>query len=133
MKLPSGAELKVTLSEFMVSKALYQAIAEEAKSLKLDPKAEVDVNLYKDLFCSALSSKRIEECLWECMKRATYNGVKITPDVFEPEDARDDYIVVCMEVARINVLPFMKSLYAQFSTVLPELMQFLQPKSQTTT
>lgn len=118
VKLPSGALLKITMSPFAVSRALYQALLEEAKGLNLDPGAQVDVNLFKDLFCTALSSKKIESCLWECMKRATYNDLKITEDVFEPEAARDDYLSVCLEVARCNVLPFTKSLYARYADVV---------------
>lgn len=127
MKLPSGAELKITLSDFETSKALYQAIADECKNIKMNPKDEVE-NLVKDLACVALSSKKIEECLWKCMERATYNSVKITKETFEPEQTRDDYLAVCMEVARVNVLPFMKSLYAQFSHVLPGVITVLQSK-----
>jgi hypothetical protein len=118
VKLPSGAILKITLSPFKDAKALYQAMLEEAKTLKLDPHVEIDTNLYTDLFCAALSSKRIETALWECMKRVTYNDLKISDDTFEPEAARDDYLQVCFEVAKENVQPFMKALMQQYSQVL---------------
>ena len=72
----------------------------------------IDVNLRKDLFCTFLASKKIEAALAECMKRVTYNGLKITEDTFEPVEARDDYLTVCVEVTRENVVPFMKSLFA---------------------
>ena len=119
--LPSGAKLAITLPPFAVSKALYQAVLEEAKALKLDPEADIDINLFKDLFCTAMSSKKIEACLNECMKRAQYNGLKIDADTFEPESARQDYIHACFEVARESVLPFMKSLSAQYGQVLATL------------
>lgn len=121
--LPSGAELEITLAPFADSKALYQAMLEEAKTLKIDDTAEVDANLYKDLFCTGLSSKKIEAALTVCMKRATYNGMKITDDVFEPVEARDDYLIVCMEVARENITPFTKSLFAQYGDILRGLLQ----------
>lgn len=121
--LPSGAILKITLAPFKDARNLYQAILEEAKVLKLDPNAEVDVNLYKDLFCLGLSSKKIEAALWECMKRATYNGNRIAEDVFEPIEARDDYMAVCFEVAKANILPFTKSLYAQYAHILEKLQK----------
>jgi len=125
MKLPSGAELEITLSPFATSRALFQAILDESKLLKLDPKADVDVNLLKDLFCTFLSSKKIEACIWECMKRATYNGLKITEDTFEPEAARDDYFSVCFETTKANILPFTKSLYAQYGHILAILKNSL--------
>lgn len=132
MKLPSGAELKVTLSPFAISRDLYQSILEEAKGLRLDPKSEVDVNLFKDIFCSALSSKKIESCTWECLKRATYNGLKVDGDTFEKEEARQDYIPACYEVARANVMPFMKGLSAEFSPILEQVKNSLGSRPLTT-
>lgn len=125
MKLKSGAELKITLGSFTESKALYQACFEELKGLKLDPTAEVDVNLWKDLFCAALCSKKIEDALWKLMQRCTYNGLKIDGDTFEPEGARGDYMEVSYEVGKANILPFVKSLSAELSPVLEKLKAVL--------
>ncbi len=119
--LPSGAILEVGLAPFGVSKALYQAVLEEAKTLKIDSKDELDVNLFKDIFCAGFSSKRIESCLDECMKRTLYNGKKIDSMTFEPEEARQDYMLVCFEVAKANISPFTKSLYAKYSDILGKL------------
>lgn len=126
IKLPSGAELKITLSDFDVAQELFDAFLEELKSVKLDPLAEVDVNLYKDLFCVGFSSKKIKKCLQECFKRASYNGMKIDKDTFQPEEARQDYLTVCIEVAKANIMPFMKSLSAQYS----ELFAMITTKDQ---
>lgn len=115
--LPSGSVLKITLSPFKISKELYQAVLEEAKTLRLDPETEIDVNLFKDLFCTGFSSKKIEAALQECMKRATYNDRHITEDTFEPEAAREDYVSVCWEVAYANLLPFTKSLMHQYKAI----------------
>ena len=98
-------------------------MAEEGLSLKLDPKEEIDANFYKDIFFKALCSKKIEAALEPCLKRALYNGNKITADTFEPVEARDDYITVCFEVARENVYPFTKSLYAKYSHLLGQLQK----------
>lgn len=119
--LPSGAKLRVTVSPFAISRALYQAILEESKGLKLDPKAEVDANLFKDLFCVGLSSKKIEACLEACLEKCLYNDKRITADTFEPVEARDDYIQVCFEVAKENIQPFTKSLYAKYAHILGKL------------
>lgn len=125
VKLPSGAKLKITPAPFAEAKALYQACLIELKSLRLDPKAEVDVNFFKDLACAGFSSKQVEEALAVCMQRATYNGVKVTDDVFEPIEARDDYFTVCFEVAKANVQPFTKSLYAEYGKLLGTLQTVL--------
>lgn len=124
--LPSGSKLEITVSDFKTSKALYVAMAAEAKSLKLDPNAEVDVNFLKDIFCAGLSSKAIEESLDACMKRCTYNGLKITTDTFEPVDARQDYLMVCFEIAKENVEPFTKALGQKLSPILDLLKAKVQ-------
>jgi hypothetical protein len=112
--LPSGAKLNVALAPFADSKALYQALLEEAKGVKMDPQAEVDVNLFKDLFCAGLSSKKIEAAAMECAKRSIYNGEKLTLECFEPENARQDFYPMLFEVTKENVSPFTNDLYAKF-------------------
>lgn len=121
IKLPSGAELKITPSEFKVSRELFQALLEELKGTKMDPEKEIDSNFFKDIFCTGFSSKRIEYSLGRCMERATYNNLKITDETWEPVEAREDYLMTCFEVAKVNIAPFTKSLYAQFSTMVEKL------------
>ncbi len=116
-KLPSGATLKIQPASFAVSKALYQALLRELKSVQVNTTVEVG-NFFKDLFCVGFASADIEACLWECFKRCTYNSgkgdLKIDEQTFEPVACRDDYMKVCVEVAKENVLPFGKSLYAEY-------------------
>ena len=130
--LPSGAKLEVMPAPFKAAKALYQACASELKGLKLDPMAEIDANLYKDLFCAFLESKKIEDALGPCLARCTYKGVKIVDDTFEEESAREDYLLACFEVTKANVFPFMKALSAQFADILPSLLNIQAQRSQTT-
>jgi hypothetical protein len=47
--------------------------------------------------------------------------MKIVEDTFEPAEARDDYLKVMFEIAKENVLPFTKSLYAEYSPILESL------------
>lgn len=121
VKLPSGAILKITPSPFKEAKALYQAILKEAKGISISAGTDMAA-LYKDLFCAAFSSPEIEKCLWDCFKRCTYNAgngdLRIAEDTFEPVAARDDYMSVCIEVAKENVIPFGKSLYAEYQRIL---------------
>lgn len=114
--LPSGAKLKISLAPFADAKALYQAILEEVKDVQVNLESDA-ANLIKDLFCISFSSKKIEASLESCLKRATYNGVKIDLKTFEPAEARQDYMQVCLEVAKENILPFTKSLSAQFTQI----------------
>jgi len=123
--LKSGSKLAITLSPFAESKSLYQAVLEEAKELKVSGQDDIDVNLIKNVFCAGFASKNIEACVDQCMKRVTYNGLKIDEETFEPEKAREDYLEVCYHVAYENIRPFMKSLYAQYSQVLEHLRKSL--------
>lgn len=121
VKLPSGATLKVNPSPFGTSKALYQAVLKEFRSVAFSSKTDM-AELFKSLFCIGFSSPEIEACLWECFKRCTYNGgagdLKIDQDTFEAVERRDDYMVVCSEVAKDNIGPFVKSLFAGYKTFM---------------
>lgn len=114
VKLPSGAVLKIQVSSFAVSKALYQALLKEIRTIPVSK----DMNypdIYKELFCTGFASPVIEACLWECFKRCTYDGdAKIDEHTFEAEASRQDYMSVCIEVAKDNIAPFVKSLFAGY-------------------
>lgn len=125
--LPSGALLKITPASFSEAKALYQAVLEEIKGIEISSKEDL-TSVFKNFACIAFSSKKIEQCLEVCFKRCLYNcgkgDFKIDKDTFEPIENRVDYMSVCVEVAKENLMPFMKSLYAEyqrFLTILPDV------------
>ena len=117
--LPSGAKLQINVSPFATSKALYQAILSELSNISFSSTLEVG-SLLKNIFCIGFSSQKIESCLLECFKKCLYKQhgtadfLRIDNQTFEPEETRSDYLKVCVEVARDNINPFMKSLYAEY-------------------
>lgn len=117
VKLQSGATLGIGQTPFAESKALFQALMDEAKGIGFNSMTD-QAALVKDLFCYTVSSKRVEAALWECLKRCTYNGLKIENATFEPEEARADFIDICMQVAEENLRPFMKGLYAKLNQTI---------------
>lgn len=121
IELPSGAKLDVKLAPFSDSKALLQAFLEEIKAVKMAADTQLDVNLFKDLFCAGFSSPKVEAALTVCMNRCLYNGLRIDRETFESAEARQDYMLACFEVAKENVAPFTKGLYAKYSTLLASL------------
>jgi hypothetical protein len=126
IKLPSSAILKITPASFEESRNLYQAVLEEAKNILIGSRTEM-ASVYKDLLCVGFSSKKIENCLWECFKKCTYNNgqtgdLKIDKDTFEPVSARDDYLKACMEVAKDNIHPFVKSLYVEYGHIIKMIL-----------
>jgi hypothetical protein len=122
ISLPSGAVLKIQLAPFADSKRLLNALLEEAGALELDLESDINFSLIKNIVCKAFPSDKIDKALAECMKRCLYDDTRITSTTFEPEDARQDYMVVCFEVAKANVMPFMKSLAQKLSKAMEALV-----------
>ena len=119
--LPSGKTLEISLASFSEANALNKAVASELKGLKIDKDLDLeDPNFIKDAVCTAIASDRIMECLDACIKRCTYDGLKINKDTFEPEENRQDYFVVYKEVLIETIRPFLKSLLSQFGGQKPE-------------
>jgi hypothetical protein len=116
--LPSGAELNIeTLPPFADSEALFKAVMKDIL-LIIPPEQQIGPSVVKEFICRGLISDDIRRALWKCMDRVTYNGLKIDKDTFEPEEARQDYLEVCWQVAERNVSPFLKGLYARLSMPL---------------
>lgn len=117
VKLRDGVILNITVAPFSDSKALYQALLSEFETIDIKSAQEIAAAL-KDVFCRGFSSTRIEACIWKCIERCSLKrgdtSERITMDTFEPVEMRELYIKVCFEVAKENVSPFMKSLYAEF-------------------
>lgn len=126
--LPSGAILKIMPASFAASKGLYQALLAELQTVQILSSVEIP-SIIKDVFCIGFSSPTIERCLWECIKRCTYNDAKITQETFEPVEARADYTKVCSEVTLDNVSPFLKSLFADFKAAQAMIDGILSLKS----
>lgn len=124
IKLPSGAELKITLSEFKVARTLLEALSRSVKEVKIkqDEDGELDFNSLKEMFLGAISSPEILGAILKCAERATYNGVKISESIFENEDARQDYISVLFEVTKANISPFLKGLYAKYEAIVEKIL-----------
>jgi len=113
--LPSGAILEINIAPFADANALNKAVAKELLKIKIDKELELeDPNFIKDIVCTAISSDEIMGALWLCFKRCTYNNLKLTEDIFEKAEAREDFFSVCQIVLKENIGPFVKSLLSQF-------------------
>lgn len=120
--LKSGKILRIGLAPFATSKNLFDAICTEMRESNIDAKQEVDVNFIKNALFGLLSSKQVELALNKCLERCVYDGSKIIPEeTFESEAAREDYLEICFEVSKANVMPFMKNLSSKFAPFLSEL------------
>jgi hypothetical protein len=129
-RLKSGAELEITMASFRDAKELFECIAKELRNNEidiktLDLKKEIDgglINSFKNIILDILTSKTIEEALNKCFCRALYNNKKINSDLFDTDTkAREDYYIICWEVARYNLIPFLKGIdLSSLKNLLPE-------------
>lgn len=116
--LASGAILKIQMAPYRPAKTLFDAIVREAKSSNISFDTELDVNFIKNICLGVVSSPEVEKSLWPCLAHCTYDGLRINEDTFNSLQAREDFLEICMEVGKENVLPFAKHLYAK---LLPQL------------
>lgn len=107
---------------------LQSVMMEEAKKLKIDI-GDMDISLnvssmsnlldnIKDLFFGLMTSEKFDRIIFKCLGSCTYNGVKITKQLFDDmPEARQDYYQIIKECVEINLNPFRKSLTSQLSTL----------------
>lgn len=57
--------------------------------------------------CLAIkSSKRVRDRMFDCLRRSTHNGEKITTSTFDNINARSDYYPIFIACLKENILPF---------------------------
>ncbi len=119
-KLESGAELDVTLAPFSDGHRLFKAVTKELQEINLSEDS------VQKLSMRLLSSEPIENALWPCMARGSYNGLKINPDLFENAEARCDFLEVMKEVLAYNLLPFSKNLGSLSTAIFQKNIDILR-------
>lgn len=134
--LPSGATLKIQPAKFADAKALLTAATSEFRKFELSSQTDLAA-VYKELACIGLSSPAVEKALWQCMTSCLYVigdvTQKVTPELFDDVARRDDFITICSEVAKDNIGPFTKSLFALFSQAQGQNVKSPESESMTMT
>ena len=123
--LPSGRILVFQMAPFADGNKLCKVVFNELKQvdasfdmsniknlMSQDIKGDT-MNIIKNLICQLMGSDALERALGVCMARCTYEGMSITKDTFEPEEARGDYLPCAWEVIKNNLAPFFKGLNLQ--------------------
>lgn len=118
-QLPSGAMLRISLAPFKDAKHLYQVFLQELRSVS--PEKDVNLSLMKDALCLLFSSESFDAAMKPCLQRCLYNNVKIDESLFEKEEAREDFMMLNVEVAYANLRPFMKHLALVSKAILEKL------------
>lgn len=129
ISLPSGAILNIGDVPFEASNNLKKVVMKEFKGIEINSAQQL-IELCKDYICTVFSSESVEACLWECMKRCTYNNLKIDKNTFESIEARQDFTDVQWEVGQECLLPFGKSLLVVLQRVLALAGGAITPESK---
>lgn len=99
--LSTGSKLLIKLASFEAGMALMQAVS------KASAGSPTDSSLGS---MTLVSNRDVRDALFACFNGCVLNGVKITRDTFEEENARADYILVALEVITKNLEVFTKGL-----------------------
>ena len=119
----SGHVLQVQPASFQLACALRRAVAASLKTVRFDPSGidlsaglatQIPWEMLKEVLCELLSNKSVEDAVWACAEGVcTLNNLKLAPSLFDGppgEDWRGDYLNCAVEVARVNLSPFLKGL-----------------------
>ena len=74
-----------------------------------------------DMVISLDCSEKVNNEIFNCLKRSTYNSEKITRDTFNEPEARGDYYHIVIMCLKVNLTPFFKTLFSKLSA--PQLMK----------
>lgn len=127
--LPSGAVLTVTPLPYGEAFDVTQMISREVDKIDLKLPTDVDfkdsdavtkymlshIDDIKSPICKVISSTKVLEAAHKCMKKCTYNGLRIVGDTFDPVEARKDFILTCFYALKENVSPFLEGLLSSLS------------------
>ena len=123
-KTESGADVKINMADFITSMKLKKAIQKALLVNKIDI-ASLDFSELKsgaissifELVLTADSNEEVENAVFKCLARCTYNGMKIEVSTFEPMEAREDYYEVIIACLKENLSPFFKPLLSKLNAL----------------
>lgn len=119
IKLESGAFLDITMLDFESGLSLFSVISKELLKINVDigdlnindlAGSELTndfLNTIKNTILTLVVSEELRLSLKKAFERCTYNNSKIDNDIFEDVKIRSDYFIVCWEVLKFNLSPFL--------------------------
>ena len=120
----NGAAIKINVADFMTSMKLKKAVVEAVKESGTDI-ANIDLDNLKagaidsilQVILSCDSSEKVNEAIFKCLARCTYNSEKITKDTFEPLEARENYYEIVIACLKENLSPFFNPLLLKLNNL----------------
>lgn len=124
----NGIKVKINPADFKDAIALKSAFAKEVASanFELDFKSlseNIDLAEIVKLAAAVDSSELVQEKIFKCLARCTYDGQRITEATFEDMAAREDYYQIVIECLKVNLSPFFKGLISKLSPLMAKLDQ----------
>ena len=121
-------KLRITPSSFRDAKNLQnsfgKALLKNSLNLGIENfnsedvlKSELSENTIGELIKAVLQlvvSDDVEKSLFACAERVIYDNAKIDEDYFEDVEHRTLYYPIMFEVMKVNIGPFIESLFSQF-------------------
>ena len=104
----SGVEISKVDIEKLLS-GVKEAMGAAVKSGALDS--------LLDMVISLDCSDKVNNEIFNCLKRSTYNSEKITRDTFNEPEARGDYYHIVIMCLKVNLAPFFKTLFSKLSAL----------------
>lgn len=119
-ELPSGAELEITPLDFGEAFAVFQQVAKIIGLLEVDLSGidigkdflAQDIVKFKRPLAQVLSNAELEKAGKQCLKKCTYNGLKVTDATWNDLEARKDYLFALFFALKENCGPFLEGAFS---------------------
>lgn len=106
--------VQIAPASFIEATELRKAIEKALLENGIDIEKVMDADIVTMLF-SIDSSDAVRECLFKCLKKSLYDGIKIDLNLFDDvPEARCDYMEIMEVCIKLNVYPFIKYLLSKF-------------------
>jgi hypothetical protein len=99
---------------FMLKSKINKALLEN----KIDPEIAFASGDTYSLILAIDGSMEVLNACFECLKKSTYAEVRITKELFDIEENRQDLYEILFFCLKVNVYPFYKSLISLLKTQL---------------
>ena len=123
---------------FALQKALGRALKDANLSFdvgdfkKLDQAVEKLLPTLANGLLAVITSDEVEAALFRCAEKALLGDKKVDRDFFEDVENRQYYFPIMIEVIKVNVGPFFKTLSSMFPDLGGKVLDILKQDSQTT-
>lgn len=123
-ELKSGKKIEFNLASIEKGLELYRTFILECQkagiNLELGENEQIGALFTKNyhLILAVLGSKAITDCIISCCDKVLYNGQRFNMDLFEEENARQDFFPLITIVGVENIRPFFPNLDTAYSLIL---------------